>query len=147
MGWLDELRGGTVAIDTAPLIYFMQEHPRYLPIVRPFFEALDRGDFEAVTSTITLLEVLVHPLRTGDLLLSERYRDILCHARHLTLVDVTRPVSEEAARLRANTQLRTPDALQLATALNQHADVFVTNDARLPSVDGICTLVLDHMAL
>lgn len=37
MGWVDSLRGLTFAIDTAPLIYFIEEHPTYSPIVGPFF--------------------------------------------------------------------------------------------------------------
>ena len=39
MGWLTKLYGTTICIDTAPLIYFVEEHPAYLPIVDPFFEA------------------------------------------------------------------------------------------------------------
>ena len=59
MGWIESLRGHVVGLDTAPLIYFMERHPTYLEIVRPFFVALDQGEFRAVTSVITLLEVLV----------------------------------------------------------------------------------------
>ena len=54
MEWLRKLSGKTVALDTAPLIYFMEEHPVFLDAVKPFFAALERGDFQAVTSSITL---------------------------------------------------------------------------------------------
>ena len=63
MEWIEALRGSIVALDTAPLIYFIEEHPAYLPKIRPFFEAAERGEFRIVTSFITLLEVLVRPLR------------------------------------------------------------------------------------
>jgi hypothetical protein len=63
MEWLDRLRGTVVGLDTATLNYFIEENSRYLPLVRPFFEAVDCGDFEIVTSTLTLAEVLVHPMR------------------------------------------------------------------------------------
>gem|GEM_PF-4978038 len=53
MGWVDELRGTKVGIDTSPLIYFIEQHVTYLPLVRPFFVALDQGEFQAVTSVIT----------------------------------------------------------------------------------------------
>ena len=66
MGWIERLRGTVVAVDTAPLIYLIEENPIYLSCVRPFFEAVDRGDLQVVTSTLTLTEVLVHPLRHGD---------------------------------------------------------------------------------
>lgn len=60
MGWIDTLQGTVVGLDSAPLIYFIEEHPTYLPLMDAFFEALDRGEFQVVTSVITLLEVLVH---------------------------------------------------------------------------------------
>jgi len=41
----------------------MERHPVSLQLIRPFFEAVERGDIEIVTSTITLTEVLVRPLR------------------------------------------------------------------------------------
>ena len=61
MGWVDDLHDRVVGVDTAPLIYFIEENADYVDAVRPFFEALDRGDLRVVTSTITLLEVLIHP--------------------------------------------------------------------------------------
>ena len=66
MEWVDALRGTVVAVDTAPLIYFIEEHPRYLPHLRAFFGAVDKGDFRIVTSILTLTEVLIHPLRQGN---------------------------------------------------------------------------------
>ena len=80
MEWIETLRGAIVGLDTAPLIYFIEENPTYLPIVRRFFEAVDRGEFRAVTSVLTLTEVLIHPLRHGDHNLADQYRRILLHA-------------------------------------------------------------------
>ncbi|MDL2124470.1 MAG: hypothetical protein LWX51_15660 [Deltaproteobacteria bacterium] len=45
MEWINDLRGKTVGLDTAPLIYFIVENPAYIEIVWFFFEAMDRGDF------------------------------------------------------------------------------------------------------
>ena len=146
MGWVDELRGTKVGIDTSPLIYFIEQHVTYLPLVRPFFVALDQGEFQAVTSVITLLEVLVHPIRHGDTPLSRQYREILLNAKGLATAEVSVAISERAATLRADYSLRTPDALQLATALEAGATTFLTNDAHLPSPPGLRVLVLDRLA-
>jgi predicted nucleic acid-binding protein len=81
--WLKPLLGHTVGLDTAPLIYFIERNPLYLPLVRPFFEAVECGDIEIVTSTITLTEVLIHPLRQGDTALARRYYRILLNASHV----------------------------------------------------------------
>lgn len=66
MEWLRDLRGTAVGLDTAPLIYFIEKHPTYLPLLLPFFEAVDHGDIQVVTSTLTLTEVLVHPYRDAN---------------------------------------------------------------------------------
>ncbi len=52
MEWLERLKNATVALDTAPLIYFIEKHPIFHPLVRPFFQALQNGD---IVSTSTLL--------------------------------------------------------------------------------------------
>lgn len=145
MEWITRLSGKTIGLDTAPLIYFMEEHPFYLEFVRPFFQALDRGDIIVVTSTITLLEVLVYPIRKHDNALASEYRDILLRS-NLVMMDVTSSISEHAAKLRASYTLRTPDALQIATALQAGATTFFTNDVRLPQIEGIEILMLDHLS-
>src|SRR5437588_10407793 len=100
MEWIEALRGSVVGLDTAPLIYFIEENPVYLPVVRPFFEAVDQGQFRVVTSVLTLTEVLVHPLRQGNLQLADQYRRILLHASQVLTVPVSETIAEEAAQLR-----------------------------------------------
>ncbi len=145
MEWIAALQGAVVGLDTAPLIYFIEENPAYLGTVRPFFEAMDRGEFATVTSIITLLEVLVHPFRRGDTALAQQYRDILLNAAGLTTFALSQGIAEEAARLRAVYNIRTPDAIQLATVTRGGASFFLTNDARLPSLPGLTVLVLDEL--
>jgi predicted nucleic acid-binding protein len=113
--------------------------------VYPFFEAVDRGDFQVVTSTLTLAEVLVHPLRHGDRKLADHYRRILLHANQITTVPVSDAIAEEAAQLRASHGFRTPDAIQLATAVHAGASSFLTNDTRFSSVASLAVLVLNQL--
>jgi predicted nucleic acid-binding protein len=142
---VDDLHGQLVAIDTAPVIYFIEQHSRYYPLVQPFFAAVDRGDIAVVTSTVTLLEVLVHPHRQGNLALMQQYRDILLNARGLRTVAVSPAIAEEAARLRALHRILPADALHLATALIMGASAFVTNDARIPSSPALRIIQVDHL--
>ncbi len=145
MGWVDSLRGSVVGFDTMPLIYYIEENRNYLEVVDPFFEAIDRGEFEVVTSIITLLEVLVHPVRNGDIILAQRYRDLLFDTEGLSTMILDRTIAEEAARLRASHNIRTPDSIQMATAISEGASFFLTNDTRLPSLPNLKTLVLEHL--
>jgi predicted nucleic acid-binding protein len=145
MGRIERLHGTVVALDTAPLIYLIEENQTYLSCVRPFFEAVDRGDLQVVTSTLTLTEVLVHPLRHGDRKLADQYRRILLHANQITTVPVSDAIAEEAAQLRVSHGFRTPDAIQLATAVRTGASSFLTNDARFSSVGALTVLVLNQL--
>jgi len=145
MEWVAALRGKVVGLDTTPLIYFIEENPAYLSTVLPFFVAVDRGEFTVVTSMVTLLEVLVHPFRHGNTQLAQRYRDILLNAKGLTTVPLSQDIAEEAARLRARHNLRTPDAIQMATAIYNGASFFLTNDARLPPLPNLQVLIADNL--
>ena len=110
MEWINDLQGKTVGLDTAPLIYFIEENPAYIEPVRLFFEAMDKGNFTVVTSTVTLLEVLVHPLRSNNKELAAEYRDIMLNSKLMTL-EVSNSIAEQAALLRATHNIRTPDAI------------------------------------
>jgi predicted nucleic acid-binding protein len=123
----------------------MEEHPEYLPVVRPFFAALSAGEFQAVTSTVTLLEVLVHPFRQKNVALAQKYRDILLNATGLSLISVTPDIAERAAQLRAEFNLRTPDAIQVTVALQTGATHFFTNDGNLQKIPGFKTLVVEKL--
>jgi predicted nucleic acid-binding protein len=145
MEWLIQLRGQTIGLDTAPLIYFIEQNPAYLEMVRAFFQAMSQREFQVVTSTLTLTEVLVHPLRSGDRDLATQYRDILFDQENLTIVPVSAEIAEIAAQLRATQNLRTPDAIQLATTIRGGARFFLTNDSRLPVIENLELLVLEKL--
>jgi predicted nucleic acid-binding protein len=135
----------TVFLDTAPLIYFIEGHSSYQPILIRLFEYNDKGHFSFVTSSVTLLEVLVKPLRDGQTAIAKQYRDVLTTAPGIELFDVTSAIAEQAAQLRAKYNFRTPDAIQLATAIEIGADFFLTNDNRLKIVNEIAVVAVGEV--
>jgi predicted nucleic acid-binding protein len=145
MGWLDQLQEKIIGLDTAPLIYFIEQNVNYIETVRPFFRAINQGEFQVVTSILTLTEVLVYPLRINNTELAQQYREILSDQDYLKTVDISSVIAEIAAYLRGKYNIRTPDAIQLATAINQSAVYFLTNDARLPNLLEIEILLLDDL--
>ena len=145
MGLIEAIGPGLVAVDTAPFVYLIEEHPRYLPAISPLFDEVAAGVRDIVTSALTLLEVLVVPLRAGDRGLAARYEALLTRSRGLRLVEIDRNQLLAAALLRARHGLRTPDALQLAAAASAGCSVFVTNDRRLPSLPGLRVVQLDDL--
>ena len=145
MEWVASLRGKIVGLDTAPIIYFIERNPLYVDMMRSFFQAVQRDECAVVTSTMTLLETLVLPLRHGNVNLANQYRDILFNTKGHTTISLSPNVAEEAAKLRAAHNIRTPDSIQMATAIFGGASFFLTNDVRLPSLPNLKTLVLEHL--
>lgn len=145
MEWLGSLQGQIIGLDTAPLIYLIEQNSNYLVRVRAFFAAMNQGQFRVITSVITLLEVLVHPLRANNHNLAQQYRDILFDQQYLEIVPVSVAIAEQAAQLRATYNLRTPDSLQLATALQEGATFFLTNDNGVARIPNLEVLVLDQL--
>jgi predicted nucleic acid-binding protein len=147
VGWVENLSGKTVGLDTGPLIYYIERTPGYVEILRPFFQSVDRGEISVVTSIITLLEVLVQPIRRGDQYLVRRYRKMLFHTSGLTTILLSSAIAEEAAKLRAEyNSIRTPDSIQMATAVKKSATFFLTSDNRLPSLPNLQVLKLDELS-
>ena len=142
MGLMADLGPGSVGVDTVIFIYFIEEHPQFLPLLEPLFREVDAGRRELVTSALTLLEVLVIPYRSGDQLLAERYEALLTQSRGLRMAEVSREHLRAAAQLRAVSGIKTPDALQLVAALAAGCKTFLTNDRRLPKLPGLRILQL-----
>jgi hypothetical protein len=98
VGLIQDVRGGPVGLDTVTFIYFIEEHPRFLPVIEPVFAAMDAGEIEAISSSLTLLEVLVVPYRAGDITLAGRYEELLTGSRGLRLIDIDRAQLRAAAQ-------------------------------------------------
>ena len=141
MGLIDDIGRGPVALDAVAFIYFIEEHPTYLPLLRPLFEEADRGR-PLITSTLTLLEVLIVPVRAGNTSLADHYDAVLTESQGIRMVDITLDQLRRAARLRAATRLKAADALHLTAAMTQGCRCFVTNDRRLPDLPGLRILQL-----
>jgi predicted nucleic acid-binding protein len=118
-------------VDSAPIIYVLEEHAEFAPIFRPVFEAHEKGLVRLAVTTVTLAEVLSGPLRTGDEVLTERYRSTL---KSWFVVDLDSEIAESAARLRASLKLKLADSVQAASALAIGADALVTHDRDFSAV-------------
>jgi hypothetical protein len=53
---MEILGPGPTATDTPVFIYFIEEHPEFLPLIKPIFEEADRGDRRIVVSALTLVQ-------------------------------------------------------------------------------------------
>jgi len=115
--------------------------------MKRFFQDVNTGRIEAITSVIVLTEVLTKPLKVGDKVVEQAYRRLLQNTQHITLKPVTDSIAERAADLRQRYNLKTPDALHLATAIDQACEAFLTNDLTLRRVTELRVLVLDDLEI
>jgi len=134
-----------IGADTMVFIYHLEDHPTYAPLTQLLFEAWEEGRNLGITSVITLFEILVKPKREGLEEVAQDYLELLTTYPNLTIVEVDLEVAKLAAELRAKYRIRTPDALQLATALQAKAGGFITNDERLKRIKELEVVLLDDL--
>ena len=137
-------QAGLVALDTSPFIYHLEDVAPYVELTEALFQWVARPGGRAVTSTLTLLEILVGPYRARDDARVNEFFARLTTFPHLTWMPATIEVADRGAGLRAAHGLRTPDAIQLATAKAAGATLFLTNDRRLPAFDDVTIATLDE---
>jgi predicted nucleic acid-binding protein len=139
---LSRLSGGVVYLDANVLIYAIERIPEFTGLVAPLVAAIDEGRLRAVSSELTLAEVLVKPLRDGNEALAADYRAALHTRDAFAVVPVSRGILQEAARIRARGELRLPDAIHAATALHAGCTHLLTNDPHFRSLEGVDVILL-----
>ena len=132
-----------IALDTSLFIYHLEAHPKYVSLTDCVFSWLESKTSTAFTSVITMTELLVKPYRESDEASATKYYALLSTYPNLEWISPTLEIADLAAEIRALHRLRTPDALQAATAIHSNATAFVTNDPAFRRIKNFETLVLD----
>lgn len=132
--------GAALTIDSAPIIYYLEDHPVYADRFAPVFDAVAEGRIQAVISAVTLAEVLSGPLASGNEVLATQYREVLCRSAGWQMYPVDEEVAATGARMRIRYKLRLPDAIQIATAIVTRSHALVTHDATLGKIRDITVL-------
>ena len=131
-----------IGLDTPILIYHIEGHPTFSAAAGDVIGLLRRSAVTGVISVLAIMELQVRPLQLGRRGLAGRYEAIVRATPNLTVVDVDGRVARLAARLRATYDVRTIDALHLASCVEHGATAFVTNDTRLQRVTEIAPVIL-----
>jgi len=135
-----------IALDSNILIYAVEQSPVFGDLAAGVFRWLDAPRNSAVVSTLTFLEVSVAPYRDNCEELVDSYYGLFKLYPQLDCVPVTIDVADLAAQLRAEHQLKTPDAIVAATAIRSGATALVTNDPVFDRVAEFETLLLERYA-
>ncbi|HAX79401.1 MAG TPA: VapC toxin family PIN domain ribonuclease [Cyanobacteria bacterium UBA11372] len=141
MGKLNIPAASIVYVDTAIVIYSIEKFPDYFPLLEPMWKQLQASEIQVITSELTLLETLVMPLGNANTALVNRYEAMLLSSE-ISLIPINQSILKASAMIRSTTNLKTPDAIHAATALNLGCTIFLTNDAGLRNVPGLSVVVL-----
>ena len=117
-----------ILFDTTCLAAYLDSGEVTHAVARHVLDAfVASGRNEAIVSMVTMMELLVRPIREG----SSGHRTVLSFVRHhpnLEAVPLDLQAAQEAASLRAAFRLRPPDALIIGTAIAWQVGHLVTND-------------------
>jgi len=131
-----------IGIDTMVFIYHFEKSPEYSPLTLSLFDHIEKGFSKGVTSILTKLEIMVKPKLEGNQNLARTYDFLLRTFPNLVLRDLDDYVVDSASTLRAKYKIRTPDAIQVASALVGGASLFITNDSDLKKVSEVEIVIM-----
>jgi predicted nucleic acid-binding protein len=133
-----------IALDTSVFIYQLEGNLRYVSLTDQVFSWLERPGNHAITSTITMTEILVQPYRDLNEQRVDEFYVRLSRYPNLEWIAPTLDIADLAAQFRALYRLRTPDALLAATAVHASATALITNDFVFERVPSFETAALDQ---
>jgi predicted nucleic acid-binding protein len=133
-----------VALDSCIFIYQLEANPKYLASTDVVFSWLAEPRSRALTSALTMTEVLVQPYRNLNQKLLDNFYGLLSTYPNLEWISIDLEIADTAARVRAEHRLRTPDAIQAASAIHAGATLLLTNDPVFSRIPDFEAVVLDE---
>ncbi len=120
-----------VFIDTAPIIYFLENSPLHMESMEKFFSRCLKNHIQIVTSTLTIEEYLVLPYSDGKMEYVDNFKRFIEYM-DIEVVDIDAAIAERGAKIRGQYKnFKAMDALQIAAAVVRKCDMFFTNDKQL----------------
>jgi predicted nucleic acid-binding protein len=136
-------RHAVVGIDTMVWIYNLDRQSLPYAVATQVLRLIESGAIAGVTSEVTIMELMVRPLRMNAPTVAAGYESLIVTFPNLAVASLDRVAVRRAAELRARFNLHPLDALQLAACIEHGATTFVTNDLRLGKVTDIDIVMLD----
>lgn len=146
MGSLSIPAESLVYLDASIIVYSVEKHPVYFPLLVPMWAQLQANKISIVTSELSVMESYIGPLKKSDSELLNDYRSFF-DQQEISLIPIKRDILEVAARYRAAlSTLRTPDAIHVATAVFAQASMFLSNDKTLRQLTTTPVVILQDYA-
>ena len=137
-----DIRKGPIYFDTNVFIYSIEGHEEYYGWLEGLFKYVYEQNIQIVTSELTLAECLVKPVKDGNTAAIKAFKDYIKSNELMAVKTVSREILIRSATVRSELGLKLPDAIHMATAINQGCMTFVTNDRKLITPEGMDRIYL-----
>jgi predicted nucleic acid-binding protein len=104
-------RHAVIGLDTMLFVYYLEDRSRLTDLAVSVLDRVESGTITAVTSEITIMELMIRPLQLGRSDIASGYEDLLTNYPNLTITALPRIVIRQSAELRARHGLHALDAL------------------------------------
>ncbi len=134
----------SVMIDTCCFIYHLQPdiYPTQAEYVEALLRQVEQGRLPALTSPITVAEIMTKPRRLGLDDVAYAYKLLLLNFPNLTIPPIDVAIADKASMLRGRFGLKLPDALQVGTGIIHGASAFVTFDRDIRKVAPLIKVII-----
>ena len=134
-----------VFVDTAPIIYYLENSPLYSEVMKKFFTTCIEKNIRVFTSAITVEEYLVYPYASGQMDFVDNFKRFLDYM-NVEIIDINSDIAEQASKLRGQYNgFKAMDALQISSAIVSKCDMFFTNDKQLRQEKEIPCMTMDDL--
>ena len=134
-----------VFVDTAPIIYYLENSPLYSESIKRFFIMCIKNDIQVMTSAITIEEYLVYPYSSGNMEFADNFKRFLNYM-NIEIININYDIAEQASKIRGKYKgFKAMDALQISAAVESQCDVFFTNDKQLRQEKEIPCITMDDI--
>ena len=134
-----------VFVDTAPIIYYLENNSLYKGLIKNFFALCIEKNIQIVTSAITIEEYLVFPYVSGKMELIDNFKKFIKYM-DIEVINIDPTIAEQGAKIRGKYKnFKAMDALQIATAIVGGCDMFFTNDKQLRQEQEIPCMTMEDL--
>lgn len=138
----DLIKHKRIGLDSMVFMYYFEGNRRFGEISEVIFDSAEKNELLIIASILILTEVLTGFRKAQNKIFEEKFMQMMEEFPNIEICNFNINLVDEIVKLRSKYNLKTPDAIHLATAIENKASVFITNDKRLKQVKEIKVVCL-----
>lgn len=132
-----------IFLDTSPIVYYLEYNELYYSKMKMFWKKYEDCDY--ITSAVTVTEYLTYPYQKNNIKQINSFFAFV-DGMEIVIKNIDKIIAEKAAQIRAEYKyFKAMDALQIATAIVNDCDMFLTNDKQLKQFTEIKCIMVEEL--